>query len=105
MSGLTSIENDRVMMLRVFSDRTGNSCNQYCLHSSKSERTSSDALAVAFSASASVWAHTLDSCHFSSANHNFQVESIVYNGGHRFPTGAPGKEELLPYKMITFNQK
>jgi hypothetical protein len=39
------------------------------------------------------------------ANHNFQVESIVYNGGHRFPTGAPGKEELLPYKMITFNQK
>ena len=28
MSGLTSIENDRVMMLRVFSDRTGYSCNQ-----------------------------------------------------------------------------
>ena len=38
-------------------------------------------------------------------HHNYQVESIVYNGGHRFPTGAPGKEESLPYKLITFNQK
>jgi hypothetical protein len=33
--------------------------------------------------------------------HGFQVEAIVYNGGHRFKTGA----ESLPYKMITFNQK
>jgi hypothetical protein len=32
--------------------------------------------------------------------HNFQVEAIVYNGGHRFPNGA----ESLPYKLITFNQ-
>jgi hypothetical protein len=39
------------------------------------------------------------------ALHNFQVEAIVYNGGHRFPTGSPGKEESLPYKLITFNQK
>lgn len=38
-------------------------------------------------------------------HHGFQVEAIVYNGGHRFPTGAPGREELLPYKLITFNQK
>jgi hypothetical protein len=39
------------------------------------------------------------------ALHDFQVEAIVYNGGHRFPTGAPGREELLPYKMIVFNQR
>jgi hypothetical protein len=39
------------------------------------------------------------------AAHNFQVQSIVYNGGHLFPTGAVGKEEMLPYKMITFNQR
>jgi len=38
-------------------------------------------------------------------HHGFQVEAIVYNGGHRFPTGTPGREELLPYKLITFNQK
>jgi len=38
-------------------------------------------------------------------NHNFQVEAIVYNGGQKFPTGAPGKEEALPYKMLVFNQK
>jgi hypothetical protein len=38
-------------------------------------------------------------------HHGFQVEAIVYNGGHRFPIGAPGREELLPYKLITFNQK
>ena len=37
--------------------------------------------------------------------HNFQVQSIVYNGGHLFPTGAAGKEEMLPYKLITFNQR
>jgi type IV secretory pathway TraG/TraD family ATPase VirD4 len=34
-------------------------------------------------------------------HHNFQVEAIVYNGGHRFPNGA----ESLPYKLITFNQE
>ena len=39
------------------------------------------------------------------AAHKFQVQAIVYNGGHQFPTGAPGKEEMLPYKLITFNQK
>jgi hypothetical protein len=33
--------------------------------------------------------------------HGFQVEAIVYNGGHRFPNGA----ESLPYKLITFKQK
>ena len=36
--------------------------------------------------------------------HNFQVECIVYNGGHRFKAGQPGKEELLPYRFLTFNQ-
>jgi hypothetical protein len=35
------------------------------------------------------------------AQHGFQVESIVYNGGNRFPTG----NEMLPYKMLTFNQR
>jgi TraM recognition site of TraD and TraG len=35
-------------------------------------------------------------------HHNFQVEAVVYNGGHRFPS-AQG--EPLPYKIITFNQK
>ncbi len=39
------------------------------------------------------------------AAHNFQVQAIVYNGGHQFPTGPAGKEEMLPYKLITFNQK
>jgi hypothetical protein len=38
-------------------------------------------------------------------HHGFQVGAIVYNGGHRFPTGAPGGEELLPYRLITFNQQ
>lgn len=38
-------------------------------------------------------------------HHGFQVEAIVYNGGHCFPTGVPGREELLHYKLITFNQK
>ena len=33
--------------------------------------------------------------------HNFQVESIVYNGGNLFQNG----NEALPYKFITFNQK
>jgi type IV secretory pathway TraG/TraD family ATPase VirD4 len=39
------------------------------------------------------------------AANNYQVQAIVYNGGHLFPTGAAGKEEMLPYKLITFNQK
>lgn len=39
------------------------------------------------------------------ALHDYQVECIAYNGGRLFPTGAPGREELLPYKLITFNQK
>jgi len=30
---------------------------------------------------------------------NYQVESIVYNGGRRFPTGAPGREELPPWEL------
>jgi hypothetical protein len=33
--------------------------------------------------------------------HGFQVEAIVYNGGHIFYDG----NEPLPYKKITFNQK
>jgi len=36
---------------------------------------------------------------------NFQVEAIVYNGGHLFRSAANGKEELLPFKMLTFNQR
>jgi hypothetical protein len=39
------------------------------------------------------------------AAHNFQVQAIVYNGGHLFPTGTAGKEEMLPHKLITFNQR
>jgi len=35
------------------------------------------------------------------AQNNFQVEAIVYNGGHLFDNGG----ENLPYKLITFNQK
>ena len=35
------------------------------------------------------------------AAHEFQVEAIVYNGGHLFENGS----ESLPYKLITFNQK
>lgn len=34
-------------------------------------------------------------------SHQFQVEAIVYNGGHLFTNGG---NELLPYKLITFNQ-
>ena len=34
--------------------------------------------------------------------HNFQVECIVYNGGHLFP--GPGGESL-PYRLFTFNQR
>ena len=33
--------------------------------------------------------------------HGFQVEAIVYNGGHLFQNGG----ELLPYQLLTFNQK
>jgi type IV secretory pathway TraG/TraD family ATPase VirD4 len=37
--------------------------------------------------------------------HNFQIQAIVYNGGHQFPNPAGGSEALLPYKMLTFNQR
>lgn len=33
---------------------------------------------------------------------NFQVECIVYNGGHLFGNGSG---ERLPYRMLTFNQR
>jgi hypothetical protein len=33
--------------------------------------------------------------------HNFQVEAIVYNGGHLFVNG----KESLPYKLLTINQR
>jgi hypothetical protein len=39
------------------------------------------------------------------ALNNFQVQAIVYNGGHLFPTGQPGKEEMLPYRLLTFKQE
>ena len=35
------------------------------------------------------------------ARHDFQVEAVVYNGGHLFSNG----KEALPYKLITFNQR
>ena len=35
------------------------------------------------------------------AQHGYQVESIVYNGGNLFESG----NESLPFKLITFNQK
>ena len=34
--------------------------------------------------------------------HDFQVEAIVYNGGHLFED--PGGE-TLPYQLLTFNQR
>jgi hypothetical protein len=34
-------------------------------------------------------------------HHDYQVEAIVYNGGHLFANGS----EPLPYKHITFNQR
>jgi hypothetical protein len=33
--------------------------------------------------------------------HDYQVEAIVYNGGHLFAHG----KDALPYKLITFNQR
>jgi hypothetical protein len=39
------------------------------------------------------------------AAHNFQVQAIVYNGGHQFQSPAGGREELLPYKLLVFNQR
>ena len=39
------------------------------------------------------------------ALHNFQVEAVVYNGGTRFPNSIGGREEFLPYRILTFNQK
>ncbi|HVT11815.1 MAG TPA: TraM recognition domain-containing protein [Fimbriimonadaceae bacterium] len=36
-------------------------------------------------------------------NH-FEVEAIVYKGGHQFLSNADGKQELLPYKLLTFKQ-
>ena len=36
---------------------------------------------------------------------NYQVQAIVYNGGHQFPGVLDGKEELLPYRLLTFNQR
>ncbi len=33
--------------------------------------------------------------------HNFQVQAIVYNGGHLFANG----NEMLPYRLLTFNQR
>jgi hypothetical protein len=35
------------------------------------------------------------------AMHGYQVEAIVYNGGHLFASG----KEPLPWKLITFNQR
>lgn len=35
------------------------------------------------------------------AQNNFEVEAVVYNGGQLFSNGY----ELLPFKLITFNQK
>jgi hypothetical protein len=35
--------------------------------------------------------------------HGFQVQAIVYNGGHQFPSTT--NDELLPFKLLTFNQK
>jgi hypothetical protein len=35
------------------------------------------------------------------AMHDYQVEAIVYNGGHLFASGR----EPLPWKLITFNQR
>jgi type IV secretory pathway TraG/TraD family ATPase VirD4 len=40
------------------------------------------------------------------AQNNFEVEAIVYNGGHRFKHQTrQGRETLLPYRMLRFSQK
>jgi type IV secretory pathway TraG/TraD family ATPase VirD4 len=39
------------------------------------------------------------------AANNYQVETIVYNGGHQFPTVTGNKPEMLSYKLLTFNQR
>jgi hypothetical protein len=36
---------------------------------------------------------------------NFQVQTIVYNGGYQFRSVADGRPQLLPYTMLTFNQR
>ena len=36
--------------------------------------------------------------------HHFQVQAIVYKGGHLF-AATSGKEAMLPYKLLTFNQR
>jgi hypothetical protein len=36
---------------------------------------------------------------------DFKVQAIVYNGGHQFPTVVDGKQDTLPYKLLTFNQR
>jgi len=38
-------------------------------------------------------------------NHAYQVQAIVYKGGHRFPVLTNGRQELLPYTLLTFNQR
>ncbi len=35
----------------------------------------------------------------------FQVQAIVYNGGHLFRSGADARGEPLPYTLLTFNQR
>ena len=36
--------------------------------------------------------------------HGRQVQAIVYLGGHEFPNIEGGREEKLPYTLLTFNQ-
>lgn len=36
------------------------------------------------------------------AANNFQVQAIVYNGGYPFPSG---NDEMLPFRLLTFNQR
>jgi hypothetical protein len=38
------------------------------------------------------------------ALNNFQVQAIVYNGGHLFPSVNANRQEFLPFKLLTFNQ-
>jgi hypothetical protein len=35
---------------------------------------------------------------------NFEVQAVVYKGGHQFNTLVDGKQEVLPYKLLTFRQ-
>src|ERR1039458_10532610 len=67
-SGRASIENVKVMILLVFSERLGNSTSQYFWQSSKSARIPASAFRVASFASFKIAAQALFASHLASLN-------------------------------------